>query len=307
MSTQKSTTKSTAKKAPAKAAAKPATKKAAAPAPAKPSISPEALARLKEQSGVNAGGTRLPVINRVALNGDADAVENEDGTMARPPINYRKMLMVGKDSKDKPETVDLGAPIEVLFVKVRRRLIARDSQGFQVMSSSQHGHPNHVVAIWSDNKLIDKGPAREMREKYEDLRTVQEVYALLPDGEMVMVIIKGAALGSKTRDPKLPTFYDYLQQLDKEGGIFMRKTILGGALEKGAKTFYTPTFEMGRPATDEELAAVIEKSDELTDLMAKYDEEQASVVVSDAEEADEDELPFESEGDAPAGEADKAF
>jgi len=125
------------------------------------------------------------------------------------------------------------------------------------------------------------------------------------------VIIKGAALGSKTRDKKLPTFYEYLQQLDKEGGIFMRKTILGGALEKGAKTFYTPTFEMGRPSTDEELAMVIEKSDELTEVMEKYDEEQASVVVSDDDETgSDDELPFDENEEVEGGDAkdkDKAF
>lgn len=263
----------------------------------KPKLTQEQLDRLKAQSGVAAGGTRLPVLNRLALNGDADAIEKEDGTMARPPINYRKMLMVGKESDARPVTEDLGAPIEVTFVKVRRRLIARDSQGFQTMSSSQHGHPNHVVAIWSDNKLIDKGPAREMREKYEDLRTVQEIYVLLPDGELALLIAKGAALGSKTRDAKLPTFYDHLQTLDKSGGIFMHKTILGGALEKGAKSFYTMTFEMGRPCTDEELVAVLEKSDELTEIMDKYDEEQSSTVVSDkAEEAgSDDELPFGDE------------
>ena len=172
------------------------------------------------------------------------------------------------------------------------------------MSSSQHAHPNNVVAIWSENKLIDKGPAREMREKHEDLRTVQEVYALLPDGELVLVLIKGAALGSKTRDAKLPTFYDHLQTLDKAGGIFTHKTILGGVLEKGAKAFYTPTFELGRPCTDEELIAVLEKSDELTETLTKYDEEQAATVAGsegsddvEEEDGDDDELPFESESD----------
>lgn len=284
MSNTKST-KATTKKAPA-------TKKA-------PGLSEEQLARLKEQSGVQAGGTRLPVLNRVALNGNADAVEVEGtDTMKRPPVNYRKMIMVGKDSDARPETEDLGSPIEVTFVKIRRRLIARDSQGFQVMSSSQHGHPTHTVVIWSDNKMIAKGPAREMREKYEDLRTVQEVYILLPDGELALLIVKGAALGSKTRDPKLDSFYDYLQKLDKEGGIFMRKTILAGVLEKGAKDFYTMTFEMGRPCTDEELASVLDQSDELSETIAKYDEEQASIAFTDGEEVEDDaELPFESEGD----------
>jgi len=278
-----------------------------------PGLTEEQLARLKAQSGVEAGGTRLPVLNRVSLNGNADAVEVEGtDTMKRPPVNYRKMLMVGKKSDERPETEDLGSPIEVTFVKVRRRLIARDSQGFQVMSSSQHAHPNNTVAIWSENKLIDKGPAREMREKYEDLRTVQEVYCLLPDGELAILIVKGAALGSKTRDEKLPTFYEHLQALEKVGGIFTHKTILGGVLEKGAKDFYTMTFEIGRPCTDEELANVLDKSDELTEVMSKYDEEQKSTVVSDGdddeaedEDGDDEELPFESEGDAPK--KDKAF
>ena len=291
------TKKATTKEAPA---AKAETKKA-------PGLSAEQLARLKEQSGVQAGGTRLPVLNRIALNGNADAVEVEGtDTMKRPAISYRKMIMVGKDSDKRPEMEDLGAPIEVTFVKIRRRLIARDSQGFQVMSSSQHGHPTHTVVIWSDNKMIAKGPAREMREQFEDLRTVQEIYILLPDGELAMLIVKGASLGSKTRDAKLDSFYDYLQKLDKEGGIFMRKTILGGVLEKGAKDFYTMTFEMGRPCTDEELASVLDQSDELSETIAKYDEEQASIVFTEGEEdgAEEDgaeTVPFKSEGDDDEG------
>jgi len=299
------TKKATTKEAPA---AKAETKKA-------PGLSAEQLARLKEQSGVQAGGTRLPVLNRIALNGNADAVEVEGtDTMKRPAISYRKMIMVGKDSDKRPEMEDLGAPIEVTFVKIRRRLIARDSQGFQVMSSSQHGHPTHTVVIWSDNKMIAKGPAREMREQFEDLRTVQEIYILLPDGELAMLIVKGASLGSKTRDAKLDSFYDYLQKLDKEGGIFMRKTILGGVLEKGAKDFYTSTFEMGRPCTDEELASVLDQSDELSETIAKYDEEQASIVFTEGEddgaEEEAETVPFKSEGDDEGGEkvdGEKAF
>jgi len=303
----KSTTKATQKEAPV---AKAETKKEAPVAKAA-GLSPEQLARLKEQSGVQAGGTRLPILNRVALNGNADAVEVEGtDTMKRPAINYRKMIMIGKESDKRPENEDLGSPLEVTFVKIRRRLIARDSQGFQVMSSSQHGHPNHTVIIWSENKMIAKGTAREMREQFEDLRTVQELYILLPDGELAMLIVKGAALGSKTRDPKLDSFYDYLQKLDKTGGIFMQKTILGGVLEKGAKDFYTMTFEMGRPCTDEELAIVLDKSDELSETIAKYDEEQASIVFTDGEDDSTETVPFKSEGDDEGGEVvdgEKAF
>lgn len=260
-------------------------------------LTPEQLERLKAQSATPAaGGVKLPVLNRVSLNGNADAVEDKKGNLVRPPISYRKQVFVGKEDDAKPETIDLGSPVEVILVKSRRRLVARDSQGFQVMSTSQHTHPNQTVTLWQDGKLIDKGAAKDLREKYPDLRTVQETYCLMPDGELVLLICKGAALGSKTRDEKLPTFYQYLQSL-KDDGIFSHKTILGGVLEKGAKNFYTMTFEKGRPTTAEEQLMVLEHSDKLTAIIDEYDEQNKDSVVSvdttDPEASTpEDEEPF---------------
>jgi len=72
------------------------------------------------------------------------------------------------------------------------------------------------------------------------------------------------------------------------------------------------TFEMGRPCTDEELATVLDQSDELTEVITKYDEEQASIVMTDDDEDEggaDTELPFES-GDDEGGEEvnpEKAF
>lgn len=261
-------------------------------------LTAEELERLQANSGTVTGGVKLPVTNKISLNGNADAEEQKDGSMKRPPIAYRKMIMVGKPNDEAPKYEDLGSPIEVIFVKIRRRLVARDSQGFQIMSSSQHSSPTSIVTIWKDGKMIDKGVAKDLREKYEDLRTIQEVYALLPDGELVNLTVKGASLGSKTRDEKLPTFYQYVQQLDKNGGIFAHKTILGGVLEKGAKSFYTMTFEMGRPTTNEEKLMVLDKQDELTDIITKYDAENSASSVTKtesddiAEEVSEDVEPF---------------
>lgn len=260
------------------------------------SLSEAQIARLKAQSGTAGGGSKLPVLNRVSLNGNADAVEDAKGNLTRPTISYRKQIFVGKDSKEKPEMISLGSPIEVIFVKSRRRLVARDSQGFQVMSSSQHSSPTSVVTLWQEGKVVDSGVAKDLRAKYEDLRTVQETYVILPDGELALLISKGAALGSKTRDEKLPNFYDYLQSLSKAGGIFAFKTILGGVLEKGAKNFYTMTFEIGRPTTTEEQLAVLEHSDALTALMAEYDAENAKVTAvaetSEIKESETEEEPF---------------
>lgn len=264
----------------------------------KTKLTPEQLERLKAQTAsVATGGVKLPVLNRISLNGNADAMEDAKGKLVRPDVTYRKQIFVGKEQDERPETVNIGSPIEVIFVKSRRRLVARDSQGFQVMSTSQHEHPNQTVTLWQEGKMIDKAPAKELREKYEDLRTVQETYVIMPDGELAILIVKGASLGSKTRDEKLPTFYQYLQSL-KEDGIFAHKTILGGVLEKGAKNFYTCTFEKGRPTTDEEKLAVLEHSDTLTALMAEYDQQNKDSVVSsessspDSTEESEEEEPF---------------
>lgn len=258
------------------------------------SLTEEQIARLNAQAGTASGnGVRLPVLNRVSLNGNADAIEDAKGNLKRPDISYRKQIFVGKEDDAKPENVDLGAPLEVIFVKSRRRLVARDSKGFQVMSTSQHASPTSIVALYKDGKMIDKGVAKDLREKYEDLRTIQETYVILPDGELALLICKGSALGSKTRDEKNPTFYEYLQELTKAGGIFTHKTILGGVLEKGAKDFYTMTFEMGRPTTPAEQLQVLEHSDTLTEVIAKYDEENSKLEVKTEEvTADEEATPF---------------
>ena len=257
-------------------------------------LTAEQIARLKAQSGTAGGGSKLPVLSRISLNGNADAVEDAKGNLTRPTISYRKQIFVGKDSKERPEMIVLGSPIEVIFVKSRRRLVARDSQGFQTMSTSQHSSSASIVTLWENGKVIDSGAAKDLRVKYEGLRTVQETYVLLPDGELALLISKGAALGSKTRDEKLPNFYDYLQLLSKAGGMFAYKTILGGILEKGAKNFYTMTFEIGRPTTTAEQLAVLEHSDALTALMAEYDAENAKVApVAEVVEATEtNEEPF---------------
>jgi hypothetical protein len=119
------------------------------------------------------------------------------------------------------------------------------------------------------------------------------MYALV-DGELVVLKIKGAALGSKTRDKKYPNFYDYLQTLG--GGIFTHVTTIGGVKEDGAKTFYTSTFNLGRETTDEEKMLVLEKLEELDPIFKEYDEAQKGLLPNEDEEKEEDEdVPFSEE------------
>ena len=238
-------------------------------------LTEEQKARLREQSGMQSGGVRLPLVERITLNGNCDAIEDEKGNLVRPPVTFRSMDLANTPKDERPVNIPIGSSLDVIFVKIRRRLVARDSKGFQVMSSTQHGHKDQVVSLWKEEKLIDTGKASELRVKYEDLRTVQEIY-ILHEGKLKMLIVKGAALGSETRDKKYPTFYEYLQSISSEG-IFSCVTKLGGVKEKGAKDFYTMTFEKGRPTTAEEQLAVLSESDKLTEIIKEYDKENSVV------------------------------
>lgn len=260
--------------------------------------SAETLARLKNQSGMSGGGVRLPVLDRIKLNGNCDAVEDKKGNLVRPPISYQLMKMSTAEKDQRPESENIGTPVKIVFIKVRRRLVAKDTKGFQVMSTTQHGHPSHTVSLYDHGQYVKTGKAEELRKEYDELRTVQEIY-VLHEGELKLLIVKGSALGTESRDKKLPTFYEYLQSINDEG-IFSHYTILDGVLEKGRKDFYTMTFKKGEETSGEDLLKVVEHSDKLTELIKKYDEENAKTKTKEAvketaevsEETVSDEEPF---------------
>jgi hypothetical protein len=74
-------------------------------------------------------------INEVSLNGDADVKEIAPGKFERKGGYFRKRLLAGRTNRDeKPEEVNLGKSIHVIFLKIRRRLVERADKG---RSSSQ--------------------------------------------------------------------------------------------------------------------------------------------------------------------------
>lgn len=253
-----------------------------------PGLTPEQLARLKNQSGMTGDGIRLPVLDRISLNGNCDAVEDEKGNLVRPPVDYRVMKMTTAVKGERPETVSIGSPLEVIFVKIRRRLIARDKKGVQIMSTTQHSHKDSIVSLWKEGKCIATGKASDLREQYEGLKTIQEVYVLL-NGVLNLLIVKGSSFGSTTRDKKYPSFYEYLQQISKDG-IFSHVTILNGVKEKGEmKDYYTMTFSQGRAITPAEQIMVLNESDRLTEIMTEYDKENAKVKEGNTQTAADEE------------------
>jgi len=263
-------------------------------------LTPEQLARLKAQSGASEGGTRLPVLNRIALGGSAVPVKDpaNPGSFIRPPVEYFKSIYIGKEDDAKPEKVSIGEKVEVIIVKSRRKLVERNKEKI-VMQTTEHTSAKSVVSLWKDGKVIDTGVAEDLRAKYPALRMVGNLYCLIPStGELVMVTVKGSAFGTKIRDKKYPAFFDYLSKLSKAGGTFAYVTELGGVLEEGETDYYAMTFTQGRPTTPEEQLAVLEKQDELVAIMDEYDANNAVAKVGDGNKQNDDDAVLDAQLEA---------
>lgn len=90
----------------------------------------------------------------------------------------------------------LGDRVQVIFLKVRRKLVQRGDLGKIMYSTSEHNAATDVVDLFGKNGYIERGSAKALRERYPGLRTIQVVYALLLEGvkepELVRITIKGA-------------------------------------------------------------------------------------------------------------------
>src|SRR4051812_31044401 len=86
-------------------------------------------------------GARPLELNEVSLNGDGGATQDSAGNWKPNGGYFRKRILVGKPKDQKPEEIDLGANIDVVFLKVRRRLVERGDSGKIVRSTVEHNSP----------------------------------------------------------------------------------------------------------------------------------------------------------------------
>ena len=89
----------------------------------------------------------------------------------------------------------------------------------------------------------------------------------------------------------------------------MNKTIVGGVLEEGAKSYYTMIFSEGPVSENKELTEILKASDELTETIKKYDEEQKAMVVTNEHlgPVDDEVEPKEEDPGEDAENVDKPF
>jgi len=192
-------------------------------------------------------------------------------------------VMVNKPKDERPETVKLGESINVVMLKVRRRLEERSGETV-VLRTSEHNTKHDFVELFDDNnKLVDSGTAEDIRTRHSGLHTIQIVYSLLlergKEPELVKLNIKGSSLGSQVKDPSVKTFYDHVGSFtkDSEGNkehLRQFVSILELVKEQGKKDYFTMTFNRGNKL-DEETQKIADMS--LREVHEKLTEQDMTV------------------------------
>ena len=203
--------------------------------------------KLSEMSGENDGGTAPKLsINQIRFNGKRGLYIYED-------VKGGLIETDGKKSYDKKS---IGNQIEVVFLKIRRRLY-QFRKDKKALTTTEHNHTGARVTLFGGEK-IENGIASELREKYPQLRTQQIIYALY-EGELVRLIVKGASLGSKTKPKDVDDFYSYISKFQGKNDehFYEYKTILTVGEEKGELgEYFVMHFAKGEKLLEGSMEAV---------------------------------------------------
>lgn len=223
------------------------------------------------------------ILDMLSLNGDAEIVE-QNGAYSTKGGYYRLLKLTAAKKNEKPAEVNLGEKVKVAFLKVRRVLQSRSSEGALALWTSEHNTADDMVELKSkETQKVLVGSARVLRTRFPALRTIQFVYGLLfregVEPQVVKMRFKGSALGSEARDKNLPTFYDYIYAEKKYEDGSKRHlrhimTELSTVKEQGKKAYFTVVYkDIGDLSADLKLFS----DDTLRELHAKLSAQDARV------------------------------
>lgn len=249
----------------------------------------------KEASGEAAmQGGRALELNEVSLNGDGSAKEIAEGKWERGGGFFRERILIGNPKDQKPEEINLGKSIRVVFLKIRRRLVERGKDGKIIRSTGEHNTPKDAVTLYEpETKRRINGVAEDLREQFGGLRTVQVVYALLyrdktDQPELVRLTIKGASLGSEVKAKDVMDFYGYISSFRKDNSHFYEfETILTPVLEQGKQTYFAIDFKRGEKLGQEDYAYVLEQMERVHNNCVEVDKLRASRIIKASETTDD--------------------
>ena len=182
--------------------------------------------------------------------------------------------------KRKYAQTTLGESVELVFLRIRRKLIEKmkgrpgDPNTPKPASSNEHNHKTERVTLWTPAGT-EYGTSDELRVKYPNLRTHQIMYALY-NNELVRLTVKGASLGSEGKADSVMDFYEYIGSFKENPGardgkkdhFYDFKTILTAVEETSPMgEYYAMSFKRGDANDDttmQNVAHLMKKVHEFT-------------------------------------------
>jgi len=177
----------------------------------------------------------------------------------------------------KTQITQEGESISVVFLKIRRVLASFSKKAS--MRTNEHNHKNETVTLYkADGKEF--GLAKDLRDKYPQLKTQQVVYCWIPgdknltDGRIVRLVVKGSSLGSDYKHgTEVLKFYDYLQSFANNEHSHEFITELKPVKEEGPQgDYYAISFVKGRKLDESESEFVATTIDDIHERITAIDE-----------------------------------
>lgn len=220
---------------------------------------------------------------------DVSNLTGEDSNK-RPPKNIvlNEVRFNGKDGKfilvnlvdrkdgEKAVETDLGEAVQVIFLKIRRRIAGYKNDIEKFYVSTEHNTKDDKVYLFGAK---DRGTAEELYDKYKPLlKTNRVIYSYLiregQEKELVRVIVKGSAL-NPSRESKAETttdFFTYLNEKPKGEHTYMYVTKLSAVKESNKLGgYFSIDFKRGAKLPEDKLEVVVEKIKELHEMAVEQD------------------------------------
>lgn len=256
---------------------------------------------LEEMSGeTNAGTSPKLVLNEIRINGNEGKFLFKDVLGGRKPSTK-------KDGKERYEEKEIGDSIELVFLKIRRKM-SQYKKGGNSLNTNEHNHKGDFVTLFGAEGGVKRGVASDLREIHQGLRTVQVVYVLYK-GELVRLIVKGSSLGSDAKPEDRMDFYTYISSFKKDGRedhFYNYTTKLVATVEEGEQgTYYSMTFSEGDKLNEKDMVDVEEKMT----IAFKYAEALDTYVLSKKEETKKgevDTIEYDNTDNEPEGKTGEA-
>lgn len=220
----------------------------------------------EEMSGETKSAPRLE-LNELAFNGQKGQFFLVEKT---------KGLIQNGDKKGFNK-IPLGETAKVVFLRIRRKL-RQYRKNEKALTTNEHNTKFDMLTLFGDDRIV-KGTNEELREKYQGLKTMQIVYALLvteSGNELVRLNVKGSSLGSQSKAKGVHDFYSYISSFKKDGAdnhFYDFETVLSPVEEQSdAGTYYAMTFNVGSELNDEMKKTVEDEMYKVYEFVKKSDE-----------------------------------